>query len=360
MSADVWKDTQSRAPLGNKTTNAKARTGQTGGVKGLVKKLEKSQLQPTTQKRKPLSLELGPLEFKAKPEQKALGEEEPEYAPSHPEDRHYESDIYADDMLGLEGMHGGTMLKGYQWKFEGSVVPKAAPQQDKQTDDSIKKTATKASDRNQHEAGMNWNHPPSPDYPPRQPKTHLVKREPSRPPSRLVRKQSTKQPSTIASRRAASALSMTSDSSKSTSDVALAIRPKTRKPPSTMFRGKTPMAATKTSAAESAAGEAASRTTIGYSRGRVASSMMQSQRRVLSDTAQPAHAVRPSQSLESFSTDMTITPARMRQANYLAKQDTRPSFTFLFEEESDDDEDAVAIGRPLLLSDDEEDFRLGL
>ncbi|KAH6892017.1 hypothetical protein B0T10DRAFT_282871 [Thelonectria olida] len=348
--------TQSRAPLGNKTTNAKARTGQTGGVKGMVNKLEKSQLRPTTHKRKQLSVEMAPLQFKSKDEQKTVGEQEPEYAPPRPQDRPYESDVFTDDVLQDDGLVKMHVQNGFYPFWADTVGGKGVPDQDQEYDETMHKVTNKAGSRNQHKtANVEWNMRDK-QSPPRQLKNHLVKREPLKAPSRLVKKQ----PSTLASRRAASALSMASDTSRST-DAPLPIRTtKTRKPLSTMLQGKRPTAVAKTSTTESAAGEAASRTTIGYSRGRVASSMLQTHRRVVSETVQPARTVKPAQSSESFSSDMTITPARLRQAAYMRSQETRPVFTFLFEEEDDHNEDIIPIRRPLPPSDDEEEFELSL
>jgi hypothetical protein len=354
--ADLWIGTQSRAPLGNKTTNAKAKTGQTGGGKSLVNKFEKSQLRPTTHKRKQLSVEMAPLEFKVKSEQKTIGEEEPEYAPPRPQDPPYESDVFTDDVVNYDGLGNVRAMSKFYGYYSDTVDDEGVTHQGKDYGDTMHKVTNKAGSRNQGKTeNMEWSMRDT-RSPPRHLRNHLVKREPLKAPSRLVKKQ----PSTIASRGAASALSMASDSSRST-NAPLAIRTaKPRKPLSTMLQGKKPMAVAKTSATESAAGEAASRTTIGYSRGRVASSMMQSHRRVVSETVQPTRTVKPAESLESFSSDMTMTPARMRQVAYMNKQDTRPAFSFLFEEETDDDEDINPIRRPLPPSDDEEEFQLSL
>ncbi|KAI5461081.1 hypothetical protein BGZ63DRAFT_424009 [Mariannaea sp. PMI_226] len=350
-----------RAPLGNKTTNAKARTGQTGGAKGKGKEMEKSELKPTAHRPKQPSLELAPPEFKVKSEQKGNDEDEPEYAPPKPKDLPYESDCFPKDLLTFEGLKSENLLKGYYQHFYNPVDEEGVSRQDREFEMTMRKVMTRAEERNQLDMNeLDWNIADIPETVDRPHKSSLKKKDPLMPPpGRLVKKIPSTQPSTISSRRAASALSMASDTSRG-SDAVDSIRiPKTRKPLSTVLQGKKPVAAGKNSAADSATGEAASRTTIGYNRGRTTSSMIQSHRRIHSETTRPTRAINPAQPLESFS-DMTITPARLRRVALKKQDSSRPQFMALFDEECSDDEDIAPISKPLHFSDDEEEFELKL
>ncbi|KAF7545295.1 hypothetical protein G7Z17_g9292 [Cylindrodendrum hubeiense] len=349
-------DTRSRAPLGNKTTNAKAKNGQAGGVKDIVKELEKTQLKPTTHKPKQISVDIAPVEFKARD---AAEEEEPEYAPPKPKDLPYESDVFPQDLLTLEGLKGENLLKGYYQHFYNPVDDNGVSRQDREFEKTMKKVMTKAEERNQRDMdALAWNIADVPETAQRQPRVNDVHKRSVSTSDRKVKKPASKQPNSMASRRAASALSMASDSSKSTGAPVTIRTIKTRKPLSSILQGKRPAAVPKASLADSAAGEAASRTTIGYNRGRSASSMLYTQPRVPSESTRPVRTVKPAASVDCLS-DMTVTPARLRHAA-LKKQESqpRPQFMSIFDEEDGEDEDLAPVSRPFQLSDDEEEFEM--
>ncbi|KPM41635.1 hypothetical protein AK830_g4918 [Neonectria ditissima] len=353
-------DTRSRAPLGNKTTNAKAKGGQAGGVKGMVNELEKTQLKPTGHKPKQISVDIAPIEFKVRSEQLAIDdEEEPEYAPPTQKDLPYESDVFPQDLLTLEGLKSENLLKGYYQHFYNPVDDDGVSRQDREFEKTMKKVLTKAEERNQRDMdALDWNIADVPETQ-RQSRIDLKKRSVSTS-DRKTKRLPTKQPTTVSSRRAASALSMASDTSRSTGIPAVVRTTKARKPLGSILQGKRPVAIAKTSLADSAAGEAASRTTIGYNRGRSASSMVHAHSRVPSESTRSGHTAKPAASLDALS-DMTITPARLRQAA-LKKQESqpRPQFMSIFDDEDGEDEDLAPVSRPFQLSDDEEDFELKL
>ncbi|KAK7425485.1 hypothetical protein QQZ08_008050 [Neonectria magnoliae] len=351
-------DTRSRAPLGNKTTNAKAKGGQVGGFKGIVSELEKTQLKPTTHKPKQISVDMAPIEFKVKTQQKTTDEEEPEYAPPKQKDLPYESDVFPQDLLTLEGLKSENLLKGYYQHFYNPIDDDGVSRQDREFEKTMKKVMAKAEERNQRDMdALDWNIADVPETQ-RPPKIDLKKRSVSTS-DRTAKKLPSKQPNTVSSRRAASALSMASDTSRSTGVPAVARTTKVRKPLGSVLQGKRPAAVAKTSLAESAVGEAASRTTIGYNRGRSASSMMHSRPRVTSESIRSGRTVKPDASLDS--SDMTITPARLRQAaSKKQESEPRPQFMSIFDDEDSEDEDLGPLSRPFQLSDDEEDFELKL
>ncbi|KAK3308564.1 uncharacterized protein B0T15DRAFT_509015 [Chaetomium strumarium] len=110
-----------RAPLGNKTTNAKARAthqtpaGKTPAVKGLARDFEKTTIKPTTNLRpKPSAprAEASPSKLEVHADTNSA-EEEIEYAPPRPHDIQYESDVFPDGVLTFEGLKPENLFKGY-------------------------------------------------------------------------------------------------------------------------------------------------------------------------------------------------------------------------------------------------------
>ncbi|RBQ76171.1 hypothetical protein FVER14953_07812 [Fusarium verticillioides] len=358
--------TQNRAPLGNKTTNAKAKNGQLGGVKNIIQGIEQTQLKPTAQKPKQRPVDLAPLEIRLKEEQKPIEpqEEEPEYAPPMPKDLPYESDCFPKDMLTLEGLKKENIMKGYYQHFYNPIDDDGVSLQDRQLAETMKKVAAKAEERNKQErAALAFNIDDLSD-------TEVQIRAPAPKASiadseRKVKGIRTKQPSSLASRRAASALSIHSDASSNSKASSVARTTKIRKPLTSLYQSKKPVARSvvpaKTSPAESATGVAASRTTIGYNRGRSASSMVNAQRRGPTAPVGTQRAVKPVETVNSFQSDLTITPARLRQAvKQQQEAKPRPQFMSIFDEDEDDD-DLPPLSQPLDISDDEEEeFELKL
>ncbi|KAM0435078.1 hypothetical protein ACHAPT_003167 [Fusarium lateritium] len=357
-------ETRSRAPLGNKTTNAKAKNGQAGGVKDIVKELEKTQLKPTAQKPKLRPVDLAPLEFRVEEEQKAAEqeEEEPEYAPPKPKDLPYESDVFPKDLLTLEGLKKENLLKGYYQHFYNPVDDQGVSRQDREFEAALKRVATRVEEKNKQETdALTWNLDDlseTEDQKPTATKDAAVGASDQN--RKGIR---AKQPSSLASRRAASALSIHSDTSSNTKVPTIARATKARKPLSSLIQGRKTtraIAPTKTSHADSATAQVASRTTIGYNRGRSASSMIQAQTRGTVATSRPQRSVKPVESLNSIQSNATITPARLRQAA-MKKQEIqpRPQFMSIFDEDSEGD-DLGPLSQPLELSDDEDEFELKL
>jgi hypothetical protein len=363
---DVLIGTQNRAPLGNKTTNAKAKNGQLGGVKNIIQGIEQTQLKPTAQKPKQRPVDLAPLEIRLKEEQKPIEpqEEEPEYAPPKPKDLPYESDCFPKDMLTLEGLKKENILKGYYQHFYNPVDDNGVSRQDREFAETMKKVAAKAEERNKREtAALTFNIDDLSDTEVQikapVPKATIADSE------RKVKGIRPKQPSSLASRRAASALSIHSDASSNSKASSVTRTTKIRKPLASLYQNKKPVARSvvpaKTSPADNVTGVAASRTTIGYNRGRSASSMVNAQRRGTTAPVGTQRAVKPVETVSSFQSDLTITPVRLRQA-VKQQQDTkpRPQFMSIFDEDGEDD-DLPPLSQPLDISDDEEEeFELKL
>ncbi|RGP65072.1 hypothetical protein FSPOR_7462 [Fusarium sporotrichioides] len=359
--------TRGRAPLGNKTTNAKAKNGQLGGVKNLVKDIEQTQLKPTAQKPKQRPVGLAPLEIRLKEQQEIveLQEEEPEYAPAKPKDLPYESDCFPKDLLTLDGLKKGNVLKGYYQHFYNPVDDEGISRQDREFAETMKKVAARAEEKNKRETDaltFNINDLSDNEEQAKKPvpKTNILGASERR--ANGVR---TKQPSSLSSRRAASALSVHSDASSNSNGPTVARATGIRKPLTSLYQGRKPAARNivpmKRSHAESATGEAASRTTIGYNRGRSTSSLVSAQRRGTDARGGAQRIVKPSGKVTPVQSDLTITPARLRQAVQKDQEaKPRPQFMSIFDEDGDDD-DLPPLSQPLHLSDDEdEEFELKL
>ncbi|CAM1508504.1 Fc.00g053520.m01.CDS01 [Cosmosporella sp. VM-42] len=151
---------QTRAPLGNKTTNAKARNVQATGGKGMVKEIKRTQTKPTTtQKPKHRSADLAPIDFKDGTKLRVHDkEEEPEYAPPRPKDLPYESDVLPRGMLTFEGLKRENVLKGYYQHFCNPVDDKGVSKEDREFEQTMKKVMAKAEERNQKVLDeLSWN-----------------------------------------------------------------------------------------------------------------------------------------------------------------------------------------------------------
>lgn len=357
--------TRSRAPLGNKTTNAKAKNGQLGGVKNLVKDIEQTQLKPTAQKPKQRPVGLAPLEIRLKEEQKTFEpqEEEPEYAPPKPKDLPYESDCFPKDMLTLDGLKKGNLLKGYYQHFYNPVDDEGISRQDREFAETMKKVAARAEEKNKRETDaltFNINDLSDDEEQVKKPAPKSSLLDASGRKTNGIR---TKQPSSLASRRAASALSIHSDTSSNSKGPTMARPTGIRKPLTSLYQGRKPAARNivpvKRSHAESATGEAASRTTIGYNRGRSASSLVSARRCRTDVRGGTQRLVKPSGTVSPTQSDLTITPSRFSQA-VQKDQETKPlpQFMSIFDEDGDDD-DLPPLSQPLHISDDEdEEFEL--
>ncbi|KAF6827410.1 hypothetical protein CPLU01_09086 [Colletotrichum plurivorum] len=271
-------ETRARAPLGNKTTNAKARSTQHTGVKDIVKEFEKTQTKPTaTKKLKQRSPSAGPLRLEVRNDQAGPAEEpDVEYAPPPVKELPYESDVFPDGELTFEGLKPENMFKGYYNHFYNPKGEDGIRLQDRQHQEKLKKALKESDDRILRDIQeMDWSVSDVPET------AAFSQRKAAAPaPNPAVAKKTVggaiKYPPTIASRRAASALAMSTGSSirqkKPVEQSATARRPISSLLPRTR-PARAPLAS-KSTGAESAVAAAASRSTIGYTKGRSASSLV--------------------------------------------------------------------------------------
>lgn len=353
--------------MGNKTTNAKARPGQSAGVKGIVQEIEKTQTKHATiQKPKQKPLDLAPIKFAIQPDQDEPSgdEDEPEYAPPHPAPLPYESDVLPAGGLTFEGLKKENFLKGFYEHFHNPVDENGVSREDKKFDEEMQAVLKKAEERNAREtAELDWNIDDIAET------ATAIRRKPesfkaAEPvPSKTMKRATAKNPPTITSRRAASALAIRTDSQRPTATKPALSNKPARRPLSALIPGSRlakPVAVAPATSPGNAVGEAASRTTIGYNKGRTASSMIHPRGGgVCNRPNQPVKTV----GSRDTDPELTITPARIRQGvlgrDSPSEQLPRPQFLSIFDDV--DDEDLPPMRGPYLGSDDEEEeFELRL
>ncbi|KAM3456462.1 hypothetical protein MY3296_001741 [Beauveria thailandica] len=342
---------QSRAPLGNKTTNAKARPSQSVAAKenGQV-----SQIKPGSQRPQLRQAETLAPKFEVQPDKRDVNaDEEPEYAPPAPTPLPYQSDVLPEGGLTFRGLKKEYLLKGYYENFYNPIDDDGISRLDKAFDDEMKSALDKAVEQNDREfEALDWGVPDAQECKSTFP-TNMAPRNPgfgAEGRGEKVLAPNDRKIHTISSRRAASALAIHSDRTES----ALSSRGPFSKKPSAQSR------LVKSSAAEplgTTTGEAASRTTIGYNKGRTASSMMRPHHQ-----ASKSLTRLPARQAADNGWDLTITPARARlgaREQSLLKSSERPQFTSIFYDDEDDAE-PVTLSGPLIDSDEDETFELKL
>ncbi|RDA89927.1 hypothetical protein CP533_3294 [Ophiocordyceps camponoti-saundersi (nom. inval.)] len=350
-----------RAPLGNKTTNAKAKTDRSAGVKDMVKEIERAQAKHTTvQKPKPKTLELAPakkqLAIHFDQSRDSEEDEEPEYAPPPPKPLPYQSDVLPEGGLTFESLKGKKFLKGFYEHFHNPLGDAGVSREEKRLCEEMQALLKAAKERNEREAAtLNWNiedlietAPSSRDNPAADSETV--------PEQHKLAKKSRSQLATMSSKQAALALAVSSGGGRDANAGAPLRSAPTRKPLSSLLLGsKTGKQVAMRQATESA-GETASRTTIGYNKGRTASSMLQ--KRVID---QP---VRQFSVCGTHSEPSVVTPARMQQAapskEPLLGDHSRPQFLAMFDDMDDEDLPPIRNPFPGLEEEEEEEFEMKL
>lgn len=268
-----------RAPLGNKTTNAKTKVFQTpagpAAEKDSSKKAKPSSARPSRAKiQHPQSVKLeihgdneGPLE-----------ERDIEYMPPKPKDLPYISEDFPDGCLNYDMLKGGNLTKGWQEYYFNPVDENGISLAQKREDEADAKAAKETDDRILREMEeLDWSVGDCPGLP------SVVKKtieQPKPKPAAPAQAKTTlpgRAPSTINSRNAASVLSTAPKATAAhpalSAVSAGASKPKSRFP--FLSGGKKAQPAPASSSnTRFAVAAAASRSTMGYNKGRSASSVV--------------------------------------------------------------------------------------
>ncbi|KAL7928599.1 hypothetical protein V8C35DRAFT_285083 [Trichoderma chlorosporum] len=159
-------ETRMRAPLGNKTTNAKARNSQGLGIggKSAVNGIDKTQLksvasQQRKQRQRQRQAELAPKNlFSQVRDVRHSDNDEPEYAPPNPQPLPYQSDVFPRNGLTFKGLSKENMLKGYYEHFYNPVNARGVSRVDKQLENDFETAIEKAIERNENDTDeITWN-----------------------------------------------------------------------------------------------------------------------------------------------------------------------------------------------------------
>lgn len=291
-----------------------------------------------------------------------------EYAPARAKDLPYESDVFPDGELTFEGLKKENMFKGYYNHFYNPMGEDGKRLLDRQHEQRMKKALK------QHDADimkeietMDWSISDLSDN--EQEQIVQKKTVPVANPDVAAAGQGTVKrvrqpayPPTINSRRAASALSTSSDTTirqrKATGPVAPVRRPVSSLLPSRRTAKTT--VPSKTAPGDSVVADAASRSTLGYTKGRSASSLLNKKPSTTGlgqNTVRPR--VRPTSTIPSTS---TIPASQQHQRSASAHGGDalhKLNFLSIFEPEEEDDE-ANGFGGVPHFDDDEEEFELKL
>jgi hypothetical protein len=341
--------------LGDKTTNTKARQ-QAIGRTPAIGEIEKSQVKPTTVARnKPAAprADSSKLQILQDISSDPLSTE-PDTNPPPPEPLPYESDVWPDGILTFDGIKPQNRLKGHFEYYHNRKDENGMTRLDREMEAARvrRQGEAEAKIREDMEQGFKW------DLgfleSPKQRKVVPAK-DPENTNKPLVRPgTTTKTPSTITSRRAASALGM-ADKTSTTSTATLQRKPLAPKSAAATNASKLPsfMQPTRARPAPpsavissrprptSTAGLAASRSTLGYSKGRSASSALhdgaaQNQQHVRSRSEARSRVFSRTASTAS---DSTITPESYAKDNAKDNASPKPDFVSIFDVTPRVDED---------------------
>lgn len=324
----------------------------------MVNEIEKTQVKPTTSRK---TKQKAPVLFEVKnDEAEPLDDEdlEPEYAPPRPTDLPFESDLLPKGGLSLNGLKKENLYRGFYEQFCNPLDDEGVSKQTRQLENELKAVMDKAIERNEKDLNaLDWNEADlsrSPKKLSRVPASQEVAESQMR---RKVRgRLNTEQPATIVSRKAAVALCQPSKTKQPALVTKSTSRPK-------RLEGWMPKRQATNSTAgammamkgSTGIGTLASRTTLGYSKGKSASSMVPPG----SSNLQPSHVQRSKTPVSSEEADLTITPMRARQAGFglLSSKKQTPQFMSIFD--AQDDEELPPVQMPNF-DDEDDEFELKL
>ncbi|KAK0739277.1 hypothetical protein B0T21DRAFT_391484 [Apiosordaria backusii] len=354
-----------RAPLGNKTTNGKARATQhTQGGKGTALKTP-GQRPNTVLRQKQAAPQTGPakVEVHADVQNQPAADDDVEYCPPKPKDLPYESDVCPDGVLTFEGLKPENLFNDYYRYYFNRVDDQGKSAMEREMDQRQQRKFERGDKQIRLDMEeFDWSvgdAPESRDVFQKRQETIKVEAIP------VVKKATglaSRPPSTIASRRAALALAAPINSVrgapvKTVKSVTTAMAPKPqprglllpkRKPAEDILQPGTLSRERPTSIS-------ASRSTLGYSKGRSASSVIHGRKESiprLPEVAPKPRTLTRCVSAASSGSDATITPARFAQSSQDWK---RPDFLSIFDVDDDDNTTGGAVPQ---FDDEGDDFQI--
>ncbi|CZS94048.1 uncharacterized protein RAG0_04079 [Rhynchosporium agropyri] len=380
---------RTRAPLGMKTTNAKAKAFQTPSGPAVEKELEKTQPKQQTSTRKPKRLiHADSVKLEVHGDESPLADRDVEYCPPKPKDLPYESTDFPNNCLDYSSLKPGNLMRGINKAYRQQIDENGLSRVEREAEEAYQRSAKQTDEQILKMMDEDWTVGDVPET-----FRHLRNKKPGlsilqdtsasnkplKSQANRVALSDTKKapvlskgPGTLTSRKAASALST---SSKPT---VAPLQPKPAKPqtgfskPSFLSRTKpvqnsAPSVPSNASIMRAAAANAASRSTIGYTKGRSASGLLNPQTftappsstsnsntsttSVKSYNGLEAKSDRKERSLQrstsgmSSSSEVTITPARWAKES--ENEWNNPAFMKAFDVENqslDEEDDGCLFG----------------
>lgn len=335
-----------------------------GGGKETVKGLEKTTLKPTVSKPKNHGpIQQDSLKLDVHIDSGPLEEEEVEYCPPRSKDIPYESDIIPRGALTFEAFKPENFLRGYYDHYYNPVDEDGVPIRVREMEEQRQRAFKKLDEQLMKDMDeFDWSVDDVPE-------TKVLKKKPSVPAvaessqatvkagRKPTAREVTKQPPTLAARKAVATLAMTTRPATATS---IARKPMAPAPARSVLnplkRSVQPRpAVTRESSTERATALAASRSTVGYGKGRSVSSAIQGSR---PPVTRPPRTLTRSVSAASSASDSTITPTRFAQIQAKADEPLK-KLEFLSIFDGDEEDDGI-LGGSAPPVDDDDDFQLKL
>lgn len=285
-----------------KTTNAKAKAFQTPGP-ALEKEAEKGQAPQTSARRPKKVTHAETSKIPVHGDDSPLVERDVEYCPPMPKDIPFETEDFPNGCLNYDALKPGNLMRGIHQNYYTKIDRNGMTRADREHEASYQRSL-KLADEKIMEMMEDWTIGDVPETFRNLKKKRPVAKDNTVPNQKIVPLSKTG-PATIASRKAASALSV---APKST-----VVPPKTTKPkPSTSFLSR-PKPALRAPISNPMVAEAASRSTIGYTKGRNASTALKKREDPSTTLKRREGGFTRSVSNVSQASDTTITPARFAE-----------------------------------------------
>ena len=321
-----------------KTTNAKAKAFQTPAGPLPQKEIENAQAPQTSVRRPKKVTHAETSKIAVHGDESPLAERDVEYCPPKPKDLPYESEDFPDGCLNYDPLKPGNLMRGIFQTYYNPVDEIGLTRQDQEHEAAYQKAAKEADETIMKMMEEDWTVGDVPETFQQSKKKQPVLKD-AKPVENKLGPLSSKGPATIASRKAATALSV---APKST-----VVPPKISKPKSATSFLSRPKPAPPAPTNSSVVGAAASKSTIGYSKGRNASTALKKK----------DGGMARSVSNLSRSSDTTITPARyaQKETGPGSEEWRRLKFLGAFEVNEEDIEPGLRGALPECLRREDED-----
>ena len=315
-----------------KTTNAKAKAFQTPGP-AIEKEAEKGHAPQSTARRPKKVTHAETSKIQVHGDESPLAEREVEYCPPKPKDIPFETEDFPNGCLDYTMLKPGNLMRGLHEAYYPKVDANGMTREEREHEKAYQRSIKKADEQIAKMMEEDWTIGDVPETFRNSKKTPVIRDDSKQTLNRAPF--STKGPATIASRKAAAALSV--------APKATAVPPKTAKPrPATSFLSRSKPALPVANHNPMIA-EAASRSTIGYTKGRNASTALKKREggstRSVSNVCQ--------------SSETTITPARFAQKE--SEEWQRLKFLGAFDVDDEDVEPGMRGALPECLRKDDYD-----